>query len=90
VLRAKTGISKVYFTELPKDVQERFHYGPAKPVAAQRERESIKLDGKRDGPRQADKGWAAALAHPAVPLRIFVFGTIILTGVLLAIIRSRY
>ena len=29
VLRTKTGISKVYFAELPKDVQERFHYGSA-------------------------------------------------------------
>jgi hypothetical protein len=27
VLRTKTGISKVYFIELPKEVQERFHYG---------------------------------------------------------------
>jgi len=26
VLSSKSGISKVYFTELPKDVQERFHY----------------------------------------------------------------
>src|SRR6476646_2757202 len=26
VLRTKTGITKVYFVELPKDVQERFHY----------------------------------------------------------------
>ena len=25
-LRTKTGISKVYFTELPPDVQERFHW----------------------------------------------------------------
>jgi hypothetical protein len=29
VLRTKTGISKVYFVELPKDVQERFHYASA-------------------------------------------------------------
>jgi hypothetical protein len=29
VLRTNTGISKVYFTELPQDVQERFHW--AKP-----------------------------------------------------------
>lgn len=29
VLRSKSGISKVYFTELPKEVQERFHYDPA-------------------------------------------------------------
>jgi len=30
-LRTKTGISKVYFTELPQEVQERFHW--AKPEA---------------------------------------------------------
>jgi len=29
VLRTKTGITKVYFAELPKDVQERFRYGSA-------------------------------------------------------------
>ncbi|PYL59875.1 MAG: hypothetical protein DMF24_11945 [Verrucomicrobia bacterium] len=32
VLRTKTGISKVYFVELPKDVQERFRYGSAMPT----------------------------------------------------------
>jgi hypothetical protein len=32
VLRTKSGILKVYFTELPKDVQERFHYGSATPT----------------------------------------------------------
>jgi hypothetical protein len=26
VLKTKSGISKVYFTELPKEIQERFHY----------------------------------------------------------------
>lgn len=30
-LKTKTGIAKVYFTELPQDVQERFHW--AKPEA---------------------------------------------------------
>jgi hypothetical protein len=30
VLKTKSGISKVYFTELPKKVQERFHYDAAK------------------------------------------------------------
>ena len=33
VLKTKSGISKVYFTELPKEVQERFHYVPAKASA---------------------------------------------------------
>src|SRR2546430_7517590 len=29
VLRTRSGISKVYFVELPKEVQERFHYNAA-------------------------------------------------------------
>ena len=28
VIRSKSGISKLYFTELPKEDQERFHYDP--------------------------------------------------------------
>ena len=35
VIKTKSGISKLYFTELPKDVQERFHYDPAQAAAAQ-------------------------------------------------------
>jgi hypothetical protein len=31
VLKTKTGLSKVYFTELPQDVQERFHWTPPEP-----------------------------------------------------------
>jgi uncharacterized coiled-coil DUF342 family protein len=30
VLITTSGISKIYFTELPKDVRERFHYDPEK------------------------------------------------------------
>jgi hypothetical protein len=30
VIKSKSGISKVYFTELPKAVQERFHYDTEK------------------------------------------------------------
>ena len=32
VLKTNAGISKVYFVELPKDVQERFHYASATPT----------------------------------------------------------
>ena len=32
VIKTKTGISKIYFVELPKDVQERFHYGSSTPT----------------------------------------------------------
>jgi hypothetical protein len=30
VVKTKSGINKVYFAELPKEVQERFHYDPQK------------------------------------------------------------
>lgn len=35
VVKTKTGISKLYFTELPEDVQKQYHYNPANAVAAQ-------------------------------------------------------
>ena len=35
VVKTKSGIYKIYFAELPKDVQERFHYDPAQAAAAQ-------------------------------------------------------
>ena len=78
VIRTKTGISKVYFTELPKDVQERFHPrpSPTKTVAAQRE--PIKKT-----------GWAAAMANPIAFIVFVVAGAIIIAGVVFAIVRSR-
>ena len=33
VLTSSSGISKIYFTELPKEVQQRFHYDQAKSAA---------------------------------------------------------
>ena len=47
VLKTKTGIFKIYFVELPKDVQERFHYKPATPIRVQAERTPIKVEKKR-------------------------------------------
>ena len=79
VLKTKTGISKVYFIELPKDVQERFHPSPAKTAAAQRQHEPIKLE-----------GWAAVMANPTAVVMFFVAGTIIIAGVVFAIVRRRF
>ena len=91
ILRTKTGISKIYFLELPKDVQERFHYEPPKPVAAQRERQPIKVEAKKDESAKTDQGgWVGALLLSAVFLRALVFGTLIITAVVIAIVRSRY
>jgi len=39
VLWSKSAIVKVYFTELPKDVQERFHYTAENAVALQKQAE---------------------------------------------------
>ena len=36
VIKTKTGITKIYFVELPKDVQERFHYAPTGKAVGQR------------------------------------------------------
>jgi hypothetical protein len=85
VIRTKTGISKVYFTELSKEVQERFHYGQATPIAAQREREPIK-----EAKQEPDKGHrVVVVGQSAVSLKVFVAGILVLVGVVLAIIRSR-
>ena len=80
VLRTKTGISKVYFIELPKDVQERFRPrpSPTKTVAAQREREPIKTT-----------GWAAAMPNPIALTVVVVAGILIIATVVFAIVRSR-
>jgi len=79
VLKTKTGISKVYFIELPKDVQERFHPSAAKTAAAQRQRGPIKLE-----------GWAAVMTNPTAVVIFFVAGTIIIAGVVFAIVRRRF
>ena len=34
IVRTKTGISKLYFPELPEDVRKRYHHGPEKAAAA--------------------------------------------------------
>jgi len=87
VIRTKTGIAKIYFVELPKDVQEKFHYGQASPIAARSE--PIK-EAKQDGGRQADKGpKVVVVGQGAGSLKVWVAGIIVLVGVVLAI-RSRF
>ncbi len=92
VLKTKTGISKVYFVELPNDVRERFHPSPAKTAAAQRQREPIKLDSdlRSETPLTLlGKGWAAVMANPTAVV-ILVAGTIIIAAVVFAIVRRRF
>jgi hypothetical protein len=85
VLKTKTGISKVYFIELPGDVQQRFHPTPTKTAAPQRSREPI----KREPEPVKLQGWAAVMANRTAVVAFFVVGTIIIAGVVFAIVRSR-
>jgi hypothetical protein len=77
VIRTKTGISKLYFIELPKEVQERFRPKPAKtpPITAQAR---IEL-----------KSWAAGVANPVSFVLLFVGGASLIAAVVFAIVRSR-
>jgi hypothetical protein len=77
VLRTKTGISKVYFIELPKDVQERFLPSPP-PKTGTAQRGPIEL-----------KSWIAAMANPTSFVLLFVGGASLIAVVAFAIVRSR-
>jgi hypothetical protein len=74
-LKTKTGISKVYFRELPQEVQERFNVG-------------AKQDEPR---QSYFSRWAAATEDPAVLAKIIAVVTVIIAGVALVnvYIRSR-
>jgi hypothetical protein len=76
VLRTKMGISKVYFMELPKDVQERFLPSPP-PKTGAAQRGLIEL-----------KSWVAAMANPTSFVLLFVGGASLI-AVAFAIVRSR-
>jgi hypothetical protein len=80
ILKTKTGISKVYFIELPKEVRERFLPSPVKTVAARRMPERTPIQ---------SKGWVARIANRKSFVILFVTGTVIIAGVVFAIIRSR-
>jgi len=78
VLKTKTGISKLYFIELPRDVQERFHPRPSPRPSPTKTPEPIKKT-----------GWAAVMANPIAFIAFVVVGAIIIAGAVFAIVRSR-
>jgi hypothetical protein len=88
-VRTKSGISKIYFVELPKDVQEQFHYDPAKTPPPRHEIEPIKVEPNQAQSPQADAdGWAGALQISAGFVRLLAIGALIITGVVFVIVRS--
>ena len=91
MLRTKTGISKVYFVELPQDVQKKFRPSPATPSAAPREPEAIKVEAKQEGRRQADRGGrVVVVGQSPVSWKAIVGGIVVLVAVVLAVVRSRF
>jgi hypothetical protein len=89
VLRTKTGISKVYFIELPKDVQKRFLPSPAIPSATQPEREPINSKAKQDGRRAEGGGRVVVVGQSAVSWKVIGAGILVVLVVLLAVLRNR-
>ena len=83
VLKTKTGISKVYFIELPNDVQQRFHPTPAKTAVPRPQREPIKPESTQS------EGSASVLANPAAVIKFFVAGISVIAGVVFLIVRRR-
>jgi hypothetical protein len=87
VIKTKTGISKIYFVELPKDVQEKFHYGQTTPIAVKRE--PIQ-EPPQEPRRQTNKGGrVVVVGQSALSLKVIVAGIVVLVGVV-ALIRSRF
>jgi hypothetical protein len=81
VLRTKTGIAKVYFVELPKDVQEKFRPAQAMPSPTQ---QPIKLD----GPEKAHGGGKVVVVGQSVgTLKIVIAGIVVLLLVVFLIVR---
>jgi hypothetical protein len=66
VLRTKSGISKVYFVELPKDVQERFHYHAAKANAEQNAAQEQLRKQQEAALRQRQEATATSALKPGV------------------------
>ena len=97
IVRTKGGISKLYFTELPKDVKERFHYNPAQATAAPREREQIALRAEQDAiRRQTDQRIRQLHTPVAAPdfsplfLLVVVIATLVVaTSIIVTAVRAK-
>jgi len=86
LLRGKTGVSKVYFSELPKDVQERFRSKPAQAATAaeqpkpaqiaQSNAETRRADERR---RQEEARFARENSNSSIGI---LFVTILVTGII--------
>jgi hypothetical protein len=86
VLKTKAGISKVYFAELPKDVQERFHYDSEKIAAAQRQREQAALRAEQEARRQADERRRELHRPTTAPDFAVLFPTAVVIAIIIGVV----
>ena len=77
VLTTKTGISKVYFIELPQDIQERFL--PSTPKASAAQQGLIML-----------KSWTASVKNPTSFVLFLIGAVSLIAAGLFAIVRSLF
>jgi hypothetical protein len=84
VLKTKTGISKIYFVELPDDVRQRFQPAPAKTAVPRSTPAAIKSEA-----HTGVGGVIAAMKDLTIFTKLLVFGIIVIIGVAIAFIRSR-
>jgi chromosome segregation ATPase len=66
VVKTKSGITKVYFTELPKEVQERFHYDSEKAASYSAEQANYTAYQKQQDEAQRQQQAADAKNNAAV------------------------
>ena len=84
VLRTKSGISKVYFVELPKDVQEKFRPVQATPIAA---RTPLNVEPKQGERPQVHRGGNVVVVGQSLGTLKLIAGIVLLAVVVLAVVR---
>jgi hypothetical protein len=71
VLKTKSGISKVYFTELPKEVQEQFHYDAEKSAAYSAAQNAVtQKNNEQSAKEQAGIQWTREQQQNTQALRV--------------------
>jgi hypothetical protein len=75
VLRTKSGIAKVYFIELPKEVQERFHYDPQK-VREQGKAKGSKADESKESAQVTQGEELQVKVMQVLPDGILAYGSV--------------
>ena len=86
VVRDKTGISKVYFSELPNDLQERFRSKPAQAATAAAQPKPEQMARANAEARRADEEHRELHAATTAPDLGFLFPTAVVITIIVGVI----